>query len=159
MFESPHRLSDFIDFLCYGIAMTGVNKKIKGDVAELAVAQKFIKEGYKILFPYGENHQYDLVAEKDGKFFRVQVKYCTPKNGVLNINCKSSNNWSVLHYTEKYIDVLAAYNPEDNQVYFIPVDQINHSLMKLRISPAKNNQELRINLAENFKELRLENPK
>jgi len=48
--------------------------------------------GYKVLLPYGENSRYDMVAEKDNKFLRIQVKYTTPKNGVLEVNCRSSNN-------------------------------------------------------------------
>ncbi|MBI1866244.1 MAG: hypothetical protein HY005_02650 [Candidatus Staskawiczbacteria bacterium] len=135
--------------------MNILSKKIKGDIAELAVAKRLIELGCKVLFPYGENHRYDLVAEKDSKFLRIQVKYATPKDGILNINCRSSNNWSVLHYTEKEIDILVAYNPDNEEIYFIPVAQINYSSLNLRTSPAKNNQILKINFAENFKELKI----
>ena len=135
--------------------MAKLQKKTKGDIAELAVAKKLIENGWKVLFPYGENHRYDLVIEQDNKFVRVQVKYTTPKNGVLEINCKSSNNWSVLHYSPKDIDIIAAYNPYDGEVYFIPVSEINRSVFKLRIAPAKNNQKLRIHLAKDFSELKI----
>ncbi len=132
-----------------------LSKKIKGDIAELAVAKKLIEIGWKVLFPYGENHRYDLVAQKGDTFLRIQVKYSTPKNGVLEINCRSSNNWSVLHYSSKEIDVLAGYNPDNQDIYFIPVSKINYSSIKLRISRTKNNQILKVNLAENFKELHI----
>ena len=135
--------------------MNNIAKKTKGDIAELAVSKRLIEEDWKILFPYGENHRYDLVAEKNNKFLRIQVKYSTPKNGVLEVNCRSSNNWSVLHYTSKDIDMIAVYNPKSEKVYFIPVSEINHSLIKLRIEPSKNNQKLKIHLAENFSELRI----
>src|SRR3989344_4523829 len=135
--------------------MNNIAKKTKGDIAELAVSKRLIEEDWKILFPYGENHRYDLVAEKNNKFLRIQVKYSTPKNRVLEVNCRSSNNWSVLHYTSKDIDMIAVYNPKSEKVYFIPVSEINHSLIKLRIEPSKNNQKLKIHLAENFSELRI----
>ena len=135
--------------------MDKVNKKVKGDIAELAIAKRLIELGYNVLFPYGENQRYDVVAEKGSRFIRVQVKYCTPKNGVLEINCRSSNNWSVLHYTAKEIDILAAYNPINGETYFIPSSEINYSSFKVRTVPTKNNQILKINFAENFKEPRL----
>jgi Holliday junction resolvase len=135
--------------------MDKLQKKTKGDIAELSVAKKLLENGWQILIPYGENHRYDLVAEKKHKFVRIQVKYTTPKNGVLNINCRSSNNWSVLHYDSTEIDIIAAYNPINNDIYFIPISEINHSLFKIRISPTKNNQKLKIHLAKDFKELKV----
>ena len=135
--------------------MSKLQKKTKGDIAELAVAKKLIENGWKVLFPYGENHRYDLVIEKNNKFVRIQVKYVTPKNGALEINCRSSNNWSVLHYSPKDIDIIAAYNSYDGEIYFIPVSKINRSLFKLRIAPAKNNQKLKIHFAKDFNELKI----
>ncbi len=87
-----------------------MHKKTKGSIAELAVAAHLMSDGWRVLLPYGENTRYDLVAEKDGKFMRVQVKYVTPKNGKLYVNCRSSNNWSVLPYTAQEIDLIAVYN-------------------------------------------------
>jgi len=135
--------------------MDSLSKKAKGTIAELAVAKKFIEKGWRVLFPYGENHPYDLVAEKDEKFLKVQVKYCTPKGGILVVNCRSSNNWSVLHYTAKDIDLIAAYNPKDQKIFYVPVSQINYSEIKLRLEPSKNNQKSKIHFAENFSELKI----
>jgi Holliday junction resolvase len=135
--------------------MYNLSKKAKGDIAELAAAKRFVEDGWQVLFPYGENHRYDLVAEKDNKFVRVQVKYSTPKRGVLDVNCRSSNNWSVLHYTSNEIDLIAVYNPHNKNVYFIPVAEINHSQFKLRIEPSKNNQKAKTHFAENFSELKI----
>lgn len=120
------------------------------------VAARLIEDGWRVLNPIGDSHRYDLVAERDGKFIRIQVKYATPKNGALEINCRSSNNWSVLHYTAKEIDVIAAFNPEDKSIYYIPVSKINRSLFKLRIKPAKNKQKQKIHLKEDFVHLKIE---
>lgn len=127
-----------------------MHKKVKGTIAELAVAQRLIEDGWRVSQPIGENHRYDLVAEHDGKFVRIQVKYVTPKNGALNVNCRSSNNWSVLHYSADEIDIIAAYDAASRRIYFVPVSQINHSLITLRLEETKNNQKAKINLAENF---------
>jgi len=127
-----------------------MHKKTKGSIAEMAVAAKLLKMRWSILFPYGENSRYDLVAEKNGKFVKVQVKYITPCNGVLDVNCKSSNNWSVDKYTAKQIDFIAAYDSENNEIYFVPSTKFNSSCIKLRIKPTKNKQKVSINTAGNF---------
>lgn len=126
-------------------------KKLKGEIAELAVATRLVEEGWKVLFPYGENCRYDIVIERGGKFFRLQVKYVTPKNSVLSVNCRSSNNWSVLHYTAEDLDYLAVYDALSRDIYFIPVSEINRSLFKLRLEKTKNNQKQKVNLANKYK--------
>lgn len=130
--------------------LNSMHKKTKGDIAELAVASRLMDKGWKVLFPYGENSRYDLVIEQKGKFLRVQVKYVTPKKGVLDVNCRSSNNWSVLHYTPEEIDIIAVYNSFDASIYFIPVHKINRSSFKLRLEHSKNNQKLHVHLAKDF---------
>jgi len=127
-----------------------MHKKTKGSIAEMMVAARLMEKGWKVLFPFGENNRYDLVAEKDGKFSRVQVKYVTPKNGGLEVGCKSSNNWTVDKYTTAQIDCIAVYNSDNNDVYFIPSCKLNSSSIKLRISPTKNRQRLNIRYAKEF---------
>ncbi|OGI30600.1 MAG: hypothetical protein A2271_00870 [Candidatus Moranbacteria bacterium RIFOXYA12_FULL_35_19] len=128
--------------------------KTKGYIAEIYVTARLIEDGWRVLNPIGENNRYDLVAERSGKFIRIQVKYATPKNGALNINCRSSNNWSVLHYSPKDIDVIAAFNPKDKSIYYIPSDKINKTLFNIRIKPTKNNQKSKINLSKDFVNLK-----
>jgi hypothetical protein len=127
-----------------------MHKKTKGAIAELAVAAKLLKEGWSVLFPFGENHRYDLVGEKDGKFLRVQVKYISPSNGSLTISCKSSNNWSVDKYTSKEVDFIAAYDSASGNIYFIPSSKLNSSAIVLRLNAAKNKQKAGINEAREF---------
>ena len=130
-----------------------MHKKTKGSVAELAVATRLMKEGWRVSFPYGENARYDLVAEREGRFVRIQVKYTTPKAGVLTVNCCSSNNWSVLQYTPEEIDIVVVYNSHDERIYFVPVTQLPKGHMKLRLDPPKNNQRAKVRYATQFTEL------
>ena len=130
-----------------------MHKKTKGSIAELAVAGRLMKGGWHVLLPYGENIRYDLAAERDGQFLRIQVKYVTPKNGALKVNCRSSNNWLVLHYSIHDIDWIAVYNPKTEQIYFVPVSQIRRGAMTLRLSPARNGQKINVRYASMFGEL------
>jgi hypothetical protein len=129
--------------------------KTKGYVAELYVTARLIEDGWRVLNPVGENNRYDLVAEKKGRFIRIQVKYVTPKDGTLSVNCRSSNNWSVLHYSPEEIDVIAAFDAKDKSIYYIPVSEINHSLFKLRINPTRNKQKAKVHLAKDFVSLKV----
>jgi PD-(D/E)XK endonuclease len=53
-----------------------LNKKAKGDLAELKVAADLRSRGYKLAFPYGEDVDFDLIlCRDDGALERVQVKY------------------------------------------------------------------------------------
>ena len=131
-----------------------MHKKRKGSIAELAVATRLMREGWNVLVPYGENTRYDLVAEKDGRFVRIQVKYVTPKDGKLYVNCQSSNNWAVLPYTAKEIDLIAAYDSSNGSVYYVPVAAMRKSAMVLRLDPTKNNQKAKVRFAKEFCELR-----
>lgn len=130
-----------------------MHKKTKGAIAELQVCADLMKRGWRVLIPYGENNRYDVVAERNAKFVRIQVKYVTPKDGALYVNCRSSNNWSVLPYTVDQIDVIAVFNPRDNEVYYIPAGQMRRSAMMLRGDPPKNKQRAKIRYASGFGEL------
>jgi Holliday junction resolvase-like predicted endonuclease len=126
-----------------------MHTKTKGELAELFVAARLTH----VLFPFGENSRYDLVAERRGKFVRVQVKYATPKNGALPVKCASSNNWSTKSYLCGEIDVVAAYNSEDQQVYFVPVSQLKRREISLRLDPARNGQVAGVRYAKHFRHL------
>ena len=127
-----------------------MHAKTKGSIAELQVCADLTRRGWKILIPYGENQRYDLVAEKEGKFVRIQVKYVTPRNGVLIVNCRSSNNWSTQSYSADQIDFIATYNPENGGVYYVPVSEIRRQTMILRVAPSKNNQKAKVRYAKAY---------
>src|SRR6476660_3392444 len=47
--------------------------KQKGDLAELKVATDLIDRGCRISIPFGEDCDYDLIADFNGRLHRVQV--------------------------------------------------------------------------------------
>jgi hypothetical protein len=92
--------------------------------------------------PYGEDARYDLVSEKRGVFKRIQVKHVTPKNGALEVQLRSTNNYQTIHYTADDVDITAACNLEANRVYFIPLRELlNKSTLSLRLSECRNGQQ------------------
>lgn len=125
--------------------------KQKGLQAELYVAHLLVRHDFTVLIPYGEDVRYDLVSEKRGVFKRIQVKYVTQKGGALEVQLRSANNHQVIRYTPADVDLIAAFNPEDYKVYFIPLaEYLNRSCLKLRLVDCKNNQQRRITRAADF---------
>ena len=122
--------------------------KLKGDIAEAYIAFILKKNGFNVLTPWGEDTRYDLVSEKNGIFKRIQVKYCTPKNGVLEVAIRSANNYNIIHYSSSDIDIIAAYCPGTDRTFFIPRDAIkNRSYCKLRLTPTRNKQQKNVIMA------------
>jgi len=125
--------------------------KQKGDIAEAFVTYLLKQNGFNVLVPWGEDNRYDLVTEKNGVFKRIQVKYATPKNGTVEVRIRSCNNYNIIHYSPKDIDIIAVYSPKVNKVYFIPLNGItNKSMCKLRLEPAKNKQNKFIVMASQY---------
>ena len=59
--------------------MEELTKNNIGNITELECILAFTKMGYQVSLPYGGQARYDFVAEKDGKFLRIQVKTSTDK--------------------------------------------------------------------------------
>jgi len=125
--------------------------KQKGDIAEAFVTYFLKKSGFCVLIPWGEDNRYDLVSEKKGVFKRIQVKYVSPKNGLLDVALRSLNNYQIFRYSNKDVDIIAAYDPKNQKVFFIPLRSIkNKSSLKLRLVPTKNNQKKHVVWASRF---------
>ena len=121
---------------------------IKGDIGELLVMSKLLKEGYWVSKPFGDDCPYDILADdKQGNIKRIQVKYSTPKNGVVRVHLSSSGK----SYKNQHIDWVIILNAETEEIYRIdPSEFPNEAGIYLRTKPAKNNQTSGVKLAENY---------
>ena len=63
--------------------------KTKGDLAELKVAADLIDRGCRLSIPFGEDCDYDLIADYEGRLHRVQVKYTRSDGQVVVLRCRS----------------------------------------------------------------------
>ena len=50
-----------------------------GDITELKCQVFLIEHGWNVLTPVGNHQKYDLVIEKNGKFYKIQVKHAMPE--------------------------------------------------------------------------------
>lgn len=116
-----------------------MNTKQLGNIGELKVATEFLKLGYRVYFPYGDNSSVDLIIEKDYKLYKVQVKTSKAKlNGKVSFSLRSS----MVNYEKRYsvdeIDYFALYNFTLDECYIIPFT--TKSEVTIRCTPTKNFQ-------------------
>ena len=90
----------------------------RGEKSELAVASELVAQGYGVSFPFGHDHQYDLIVDKDGSLYRVQVKTAKHEGG---------NRYYIQVDADKYdkthVDLLAGSSEEREPTFFIPIEE------------------------------------
>lgn len=132
--------------------------KKKGDLAELRVAADLVARGCRLSLPYGEDHDYDLVADHEGRLHRVQVKYTKSDGRVIKVKCFSHSLTagkvrSTKHYTATTVDWIAVYDVTTDRCYYVPswiLGAEGRSQLMLRLTPSRNGQSLRIRRAEDY---------
>lgn len=104
--------------------MINHHTKNKGDLGILKVQLDLFSRGYLVCEPKSEHQPFDLVAYKDGKFYRLQVKYRTKnKFGLIEVPYKTSwadkngNHIKKYDYTE--VDWFVIYCPDTDECYYI----------------------------------------
>ena len=91
-----------------------------GQSAELYAAARISEKGYNILWPTITQIPYDFVAEKDGKFIRVQVKKATSsKAGNFRYTQFRMTRGRTKQYNQRTVDIVAATDMRD--VWVIPI--------------------------------------
>ena len=131
------------------IGMT--EKKQLAKEGEMRFAAEFLRKGWQIFLPYGEDSPIDLLIEKDGTFKRVQVKATSPIRGAIHCRVKSSNNWQTKKYTKKEVDYFGIYDYLNQKGYLIPIEDVEGMTEPIiRLEKTKNNQNKKIRLAERY---------
>ena len=128
-----------------------INRKAKGDLAELRIAADLVSRGHKVALPFGEDWDFDLLVCRSGPLERVQVKYGRSDGRVLPVRCRSHSltNGKVRVtklYTAALIDWLAVWDATTDQCFYLPAAELGEgrSLLHLRLEPARNGQHVGI---------------
>ena len=131
--------------------------KTKGDLAELKVAADLAKRGCRISIPFGEDCDYDLIADYRGRLHRIQVKYSQSDGQIVVIRCRSHSLTNGKVRTKLYmptmIDWIAAYDPTTDRCYYCPSWELGaegRNLLHLRLQPARNGQRIGIREANAY---------
>ena len=126
----------------------------KGAVAELKIAAAAADLGIGVWGSFTVE-RYDLIFDLRPGLWRVQCKWAAQVGDVIVVRCyrnrRNRNGLLRQFYSREEIDAFAAYCPELDTCYFLPMDVFpTQSYIQLRLGPTRNNQALRINWAKNF---------
>lgn len=95
------------------------NPKTVGERSEAVILARFLLKGEVVLQPFGDNQRYDLVIERQGRFFRVQCKTGRVKDGCVCFqSCSRAGGKSRRAYGGE-IEFFAVYCPDNEKVYFV----------------------------------------
>jgi hypothetical protein len=105
----------------------------KGCFAEYHFAATAISNGYNVSTPLSSSSYYDCILEKNGKLFKIQVKY-------LGINrLRRGNSMQITlrrtglsSYEKKYVDFFALWD-EGNDGFFI-IPNLGQTCLKININ-------------------------
>lgn len=112
--------------------------------------------GIVVARPLTEGKRYDLIFDIGGDLLRVQCKWARVVDGAVEMRggtCRHSPVHGYIRgtYGIDEIDLLVAYCDELKRVYALPARLIaGRSLIRLRVSPARNNQKRLVHLAAQY---------
>lgn len=131
------------------------NSKTKGQLSEAKALYEFQKRGIPVCIPWGDNERYDLIAEFNGKFNRIQVKTCNEEaGGSIKCYCRSSANHTTNKESRTYeneVDYFVFVNQVHDLVAIVPIEVVGtRQMIQLRITPPANNQVRNIHFFDDF---------
>ena len=127
----------------------------KGNIAEMAVTLAAARLGIVVFQPAGEGSRYDLIFDLGTRLLRVQCKWAPLQGDIVLLRCLSTRRTAEglrsKRYTAAEIDAFAAYCPEVDACYLVPLERVaGQRQMHLRLSDARNGQRGAIVWARDF---------
>ena len=117
----------------------------KGLIAESAVIAECARLGVLVSIPLADA-RYDLVLDV-GRLLRVQCRWASVDRDVVRVRLYSARRGADGMITRRYepdeIDCFAAHCGELGRTYLLPRDLCQFREVRLRLGPARNNQEAR----------------
>ena len=135
--------------------MQKISVKRKGILTEETLKLWFLKKGFSVSVPIGDDDRYDFIVDFEGKLVRMQSKtsnltrtanHLNFATASINYNSKGSHR---NQYTSKEIDYFCTIHPETEQVYIVPVEICGNEC-DLRLAPPKNNNFKGVKMAKDY---------
>lgn len=135
--------------------MQEISVKRKGILTEETLKLWFLKKGFSVSVPIGDDDRYDFIVDFNGKLVRMQSK---TSNLTRTVNCLNFATASINYnstgshrnkYTSKEIDYFCTIHPKTEQVYIVPVEICGNEC-NLRLTPPKNNNFKGVKMAKDY---------
>jgi PD-(D/E)XK endonuclease len=124
-----------------------------GENSEGQVLAAFLRAGEVVLLPFGDNQRYDMVLDRGGVFWRVQVRTGRLRKGAVIFSTVSTGSDTPHRARRHYrgaADIFAIYCPEVDKVYLIRVDECGDRMISFRVDPSRNGQAQGIRWAADY---------
>ena len=102
-----------------------MNVNEKGVVGLIEVIRDLTKQGYECFTPFHDYSAIDLIAIKDYKLYRIQVKYRTLLRGIIEVDLQSVVNGKKVPIDCNKIDGWAIYCPEVEKIVYIHKNEVD----------------------------------
>jgi hypothetical protein len=127
----------------------------KGAIAETKIAAAATELGVEVYRPVAEGGRFDMIFLSGERLLRVQCKWAPRHGDVVVVRCyscrRAREGMRVRRYTADEIDAFAAYCPELDRCYFLPIERFSRRRnIQLRLAPSLNNQRAGVNWAADF---------
>ena len=133
-----------------------MHRKVKGNIGQSAIVNDLLKKEYTIFLEFGDLSRIDLIAEKNGKLTKIQIKSITAnKEGAISLKpIKSGPNYK-FKYSEGDVDIFAAYCLDTEEIGYINSTELlkYKNSMSLRIRKPKNNQKTKIRYLSEYRDI------
>ena len=127
----------------------------KGAIAEAAVIKEAIQLGMDVYRPVVEGRRYDLILDTGARLLRTQCKWANREGSVVVVRGRTARTTTRGYvygtYTSAEIDGIAAWCPDTDACYFVPIGEIEgRAVMHLWLEPARNRQESLVHWAAQY---------
>jgi hypothetical protein len=122
----------------------------RGNAAEAAVLNAFIRADLDVYLPFGDGMPCDLVVGSGPDLIRVQVKCGRLRGECIQFNSASTDHGNGRQSYEGRADVFGVYAHQIDRVFVVPVEGCAYPLAQLRCVPTRNNQQRGVRYAGDY---------
>jgi hypothetical protein len=133
------------------MAAAFMNSKHKGDVSTSRVLTALLGLGLPVLVPFGDNQRYDLVFEREGKLYKVQVKTGHLSYGAVRFPTSNQAGGGPRRHYVGAVDYFGIYCPDNDETYLVPIEQLGVRGCSLRVDKCRNGQMKGIRYAQHYR--------
>ena len=105
----------------------------RGNAAEAAVLNAFVKADLDVYLPFGDGMPCDLVVGTELVLIKVQVKSGRIRNECIEFNSASTDHGRGRQDYRGRADVFGVHFPPTDGVYLVPVDAVGRNEGRLRL--------------------------
>lgn len=133
------------------------NKKQQGNLGEISALKEFLKYGFKVSLPFGDNTSYDLIVEDNSNtLYKIQVKSSEQinKDGVYKFSTSKKRINTQGNYTKSYekneVDYFVLYGVSLDELYILKFDEVGTNDTCIRVEPPKRKGETIPKMREDY---------